>query len=145
MNIDIHPIFLIAAITLLGAIVCILFACFSSQWLKRGIFVGVALVLLAPSVLVAIALKPELIDGRFRTYKRFYRDIQVGMLRNQVMELVNQHYPSDGIRHHPNVITDTKDNLSFFINSEGSREPNCEGIFLTMQNYRVVNKQYSAD
>ena len=145
MNIDIHPIFLIAVVSLLGTIACIIFACFASRWLTRGVLIMVALVLLAPSVLVAVTLKPEIIDGRFRTYKRFYRDIQVGMLRNQVMGLVNRHYPSDGIRHRPNVITDTKDSLSFFMNSEGAREPNCEGIFLLMQNYKVVKKQYSVD
>ncbi len=145
MNININPIALITTVSLLGTIVCILFACFASRWLIRVTLIMLALVLLLPSALVGISLKPELIDGRLRTYKRFYRDIQVGMPRDQVLELIDQHYPFDSPRYPPMVIKDTQSNLSFFMNSEGVIEPYCEGIFLTMQKDIVVKKKYSQE
>lgn len=40
---------------------------------------------------------------------------------------------------------DTRWDLSFFMNPETSREPNCEGIFLTLEASRVTKKVYSAD
>ncbi len=145
MNSSIHPIFLVAGVTLLGAIVCIVFACLASRWLKRSILIVVALVLLAPSGLVLIAVKPELVDARFRTYKRLYQDVQVGMTRTEVMELINHHYPTNGKRQRPSVYADTEDKLGFFMNPEHSTEPNCEGIILQMQNETVLKKRYSAD
>ena len=145
MVFGLHPIFLIAAVTLTGAIACLVFACQASRWLKRCILIVVALVLLAPSGLVLMILKPELVDARFRTYKQLYGDIQVGMSRAEVMTLVDQHYPSGGRRLRPKVLEDSDDELSFFMNPEESREPNCEGIFLQMQEDAVVKKSYARD
>jgi hypothetical protein len=145
MGFGLHPLFLIVGITLIGAIACVVFACRTSNWLKRVILIVVTLVLLAPSGLLTVMLKPELVDARFRTYKRLYRDIQIGMTRSEVMELVRHHYPSDGKRLEPKVMEDSTNGLGFFMNPEQSREPNCEGIFLQMQEDKVVKKQYSAD
>ena len=145
MGFGIHSVILIAAITLLGAIACIVFACRVSTWLKRSILIMVTLVLLAPSAFVAVKLKPELVDGRFRTYKRLYRDICVGMSRSEVIELVDRHYPAGGNRPRPRIIKDSDARLDFFMNPENSTEPNCEGIFLQMQEDKVVKKSYSAD
>ena len=145
MSLGIHPIFLIVAITLLGAVVCIAFACLTARWLKRGILLAVALLLLAPSGFVLAMLKPELVDARFRTYKGLYRNIQVGMTRSEVMHLVEQHYPPGGKRLAPRVLEDSDANLDFFMNPETSTEPNCEGIFLQMQRDKVVKKSYTAD
>jgi len=142
---SIHPIFLIAAAALLGAIACIVFACLAGQWLRRSILIVTALILVAPSGLVLAILKPELVDARFRTYKRLYRDIEVGMTRAEVMNLLERHYPSDGKRLPPTLLEDTDTRIGFFMNPEGSREPNCEGIFLQMQDDAVVKKSYSAD
>ena len=145
MGFGIHPVFLIAGLTLVGAIGCIVFTCRASGWIKRAILLLVALILLAPSGLLAIMLKPELVDVRFRAYKRLYRDIQIGMTRDEVMATVQRHYPSGGRRMEPKVLEDSTNRLDFFMSPEGSREPNCEGIFLQMQEDRVVRKKYSAD
>lgn len=145
MGFGLHPIFLIAAVTLVGAIACLVFACLASRWLKRSVLIVVALVLLAPSGLFFIMLKPELADARFRTYKRLYGDIQVGMSRAEVMTLVDKHYPPEGKRLRPMVLENSEARLEFFMNPEESPEPNCEGIFLQMQDDAVVRKSYSAD
>ncbi len=98
MTFGIHPIFLIAGVTLVGAVMCIVFAFQASQWLKRGIFIVIALVLFAPTGLILASLKPELVDARYRTYKRLYREIQVAMTRTEVMALISSHYPPGGKR-----------------------------------------------
>jgi hypothetical protein len=145
MGLGIHPIYVIAGLTLVGAIGCIVFACRATGWIKRAMLLLVAVILLAPTGLLASMLKPELVDARFRTYKRLYGDIQIGMTRAEVMTTVQRHYPSGGKRMEPKVLEDSTNRLDFFMNPEGSREPNCEGIFLQMQEDRVVKKSYSED
>ena len=145
MGFGLHPIFLIAIVTLIGALVCLVFACLASNWLKRGILIVVALFLLAPSGAALICLKPELVDGRYSTYKQLYGDIKVGMSRAQVMKLVDQHYPSWGKRLRPKVLEDSEVKLSFFMNPEDSAAPDCEGIFLQMEDDSVVKKSYVRD
>ena len=140
-----HPLILIAAITLIGSVACLFFAYFASHWLKRGILIVAALFLLGPSGVALIGFKPELVDDRFKTYKQLFGDIEVGMSRAQVMTLVDQHYPSEGGRLRPNIIEDSDKKLSFFMNPEDSAEPNCEGIFLEMQDNKVVRKSYARD
>jgi len=105
----------------------------------------VALFLLAPSGAALICLKPELVDGRYSTYKQLYGDIEVGMSRAQVMKLVDQHYPSGGKRLRPKVLEDSEVKLSFFMNPEDSAAPDCEGIFLQMEDDSVVKKSYVRD
>ena len=145
MGFGLHPIFLIAIVTLIGALVCLVFACLASNWLKRGILIVVALFLLAPSGAALICLKPELVDGRYSTYKHLYGDIEVGMSRSQVMKLVDRYYPSGGKRLRPRVLEDSDLKLRFFMNPEESNEPNCEGIFLEIQDDKVVRKSYARD
>ena len=140
-----HPLFLIAAVTLIGAVACLNFACLASNWIKRGILIAAALFLLAPSGVALICFKPELVDGRYKTYKQLYGDIEVGMSRSQVMKLVDQYYPSGGKRLRPKVLEDSDHKLSFFMNPEESNEPNCEGIFLEIQDDKVVRKSYARD
>ncbi len=52
-----------------------------------------ALVFLLPAAYVFLAFHPELVDGRFRTYKAFYRDIHVGMTKDQVFAALDRRYP----------------------------------------------------
>ena len=92
-----------------------------------------------------MVLKPELIDGRYKTYKQLYGDIDIGMSRSQVMKLVGQYYPSGGKRLRPKVLEDSDYKLSFFMNPEESSDPNCEGIFLEIQDDKVVRKSYARD
>ena len=145
MEFGLHPLILIAAVTLIGAVACLVFAYSASQWLKRFILIAAALLLLAPSGVALICFKPELVDDRFRTYKQLFGDIEVGMSRVEVMTLVDQHYPFDGERLRPNVIENSDIKLSFFMNPEDSTEPNCEGIFLRMRDNKVVRKSYARD
>ena len=140
-----HPLILIAAVTLIGAIACLVFAYLASHWLKRGILIVAALFLLGPSGVALIGFKPELVDSRYKTYKQLFRDIEVGMSRAEVMTLVDQHYPSEGERLLPNLIEDSDKKFGFFMNPEDSAEPNCEGIFLEMQDNNVVRKSYARD
>jgi hypothetical protein len=136
---------MIAAVTLIGATASLVSAYGASDWIKRSILIVVALGLLAPSGLALICFKPELVDGRYKTYKQLYRDIQVGMSRAEVMTLVNKHYPEDGQRLRPQVVESSGDRLSFHMNPEGAREPNCEAISLQMQDDAVVKKTYARD
>ena len=145
MGFELHPIFLIAAVTLIGSVACLVFAYLASHWLKRGILILAALFLLVPSGVALIGFKPELVDDRFKTYKQLFGDIEVGMSRADVMTLIDQHYPSEGERLRPNLIEDSDKKLSFFMNPEDSTEPNCEGIFLRMQGDKVVRKSYARD
>ena len=141
----VHPLFLIAVVTLIGALVCLIFACIASHWFKRGILIVAALFLLTPSGVALLCFKPELVDGRYKTYKQLYGDIHVGMNRAEVMTLVDRHYPSGGGRLPPDVIEDSDKKLSFFMNPEDSTGPNCEGIFLQMKEDTVVKKSYARD
>ena len=140
-----HPLFSIAAVALIGAVACLNFACLASNWIKRGILIVAALILLAPSGVALIYLKPELVDGRYKTYKQLYGDIEVGMSRAEVMTLVDQYYPSGGKRLRPKVLDDSDHKLTFFMNPEESNKPNCEGIFLEMQDDAVVIRSYVRD
>lgn len=141
----IHPIFLIAAATLIASIACMTFAYLATRWLTRGFLIVIAIILLVPAGFVITLLKPELVDARFRTYKRLYSDIEVGMSRTEVMGLVEKHYPDEGRRLPPKLLENSAARLDFFMNPEKSREPNCEGIFLRMQDDAVTKKSYSAD
>ncbi len=111
----------------------------------RVLLIILALVFALPSVYLVLALHPELIDGRFRTYKAFYRDIQIGMTRAEVLAAMDRRYPKSGPRQSPKLMDDTPTSLGFFMNPETSTEPNCEGIFLKLENGRVKSKDYSAD
>ena len=67
------------------------------------------------------------------------------MTRDEVLELVRRHYPQGGSRQAPRLFEDTEAELGFFMNPEGSVNPNCEGIFLEMSAGKVTSKDYSRD
>lgn len=136
---------IISAVTLIGAIASFVFAWRVSSWIVRSILIMASVVLLAPAGLALICFKPELVDGRYKTYKQFYRDIHTGMSRSEVMALVEKHYPETGQRLLPKVIDDSEGRLAFHMNPEGEREPNCEGICVNLQQGKVVYKFYSRD
>ena len=101
--------------------------------------------ILISSVFFFLALNSWIIDPRFRTYRSFYCEIEEGMTRQQVIEILIKHYPRDGVRDRPIVRSDDENQLGFFMNPEDYREPNCEGIFLKMKDGIVVKKTYSND
>jgi hypothetical protein len=112
----------------------------------RAVIIVVSLMVLLPTGYVLCQIfAPELVDVRFRAYSNFYRDIQPGMTREDVYALMDRHYPASGGRKKPKVFEDIPPRLGFFMNPEGSSEPNCEGIFLTMEQGKVVEKDYARD
>jgi hypothetical protein len=145
MNVGVHPIILIAVIGALLALGAVVVACTVRSGGVRALMIVLALVCLIPAGFVLVALHPELVDGRFRTYKAFYRDIQIGMTRDEVLAVLDQHYPASGARQRPKIMEDEPESLGFFMNPERSREPNCEGIFLRLEQGRVTKKDYSPD
>jgi hypothetical protein len=145
MSFGVHPIILLAAVGALVAVGAVIAACTVQRGGIRALMIVLALVFLLPAGFVFVAFHPELVDARFRTYKAFYHDIQVGMTREQVLAAMAQRYPADGPRKRPKIMEDTPTSLGFFMDPETSREPNCEGIFLTLETNRVTKIVYSAD
>jgi len=142
---SVHPIVLAAALGAVAALVALVVAwVVRSTAIKATMFV-LAIVCLVPAAYLLIAMNPGLFDSRFRAYKAFYRDIQLGMTRDDVMALVERHYTKSGARQRPKIMSDDSTSLGFFMNPETSSEPNCEGIFLGMENGRVTTKTYSPD
>ena len=140
-----HPLVLAELAGLLAAGACVVAACLHpDRRVRLGLMACLAFCLL-PSLLVVAVRHPELVDARFRTFRRFHAEIRVGMTRTEVMDLVGRHYPAGGVRWRPTVMEDTPERLGFFMNSEGASEPNCEGIFMTMDGGRVVSVSYSPD
>jgi hypothetical protein len=142
---SVHPVVLAAAIGAVVALVALIVAwAVRSKAIKATMFV-LAIVCLLPGAYMLIAMNPWLVDSRFRTYRAFYRDIRQGMTRDEVMVLIERHYPKTGARQRPKIMSDDSTSLGFFMNPETSREPNCEGIFLSIENGRVRTKTYSPD
>lgn len=145
MSFGVHPFVLIAAVGALLALIALLLACRARSRFALALMLLLALVFIAPTAYVFLAFHPELVDGRFRTYKAFYHDIQVGMTREQVLAAMERRYPLGGPRNRPKIMDDTATSLGFFMNPETSPEPNCEGIFLTFAGGRVTKIVYSPD
>jgi hypothetical protein len=145
MSLGMHPIVFAAIVGGIFALIAGFVAIRSKSTATRLLMILLALLLLLPTGLVIVGLNPWLVDARFRAYRSFYRDIETGMTRQQVMELVHRHYPTGGPRGTPNIVEDSQTSLGFFMNPEDSREPNCEGIFLTLTDDRVTKVSYSAD
>src|SRR6267142_5796709 len=98
MSFGIHPFFLIAGIGLLIALVLVVFACRAKSAFATVLLLLFALVFTVPGIYLFLALHPELIDGRYRTYKAFYGDIKVGMTHDQVIAAMQGRYPQNGKR-----------------------------------------------
>ena len=134
----------VALLGIVAALALIVGAIRKDRW-KRGILLALGVALLVPSSFFALGLNPWLVDARFRTFRSFYYDIEVGMSRAEVMNLVHQHYPDSGKRQRPSIVYDEQARLGIFMNPEHTREPNCEGVFLALEEGSVVSKSYSAD
>jgi hypothetical protein len=145
MSFGVHPFILFAAGGAVLALIAVVVACMVRSGGVRALMIVLALVFLLPAAYVFVVFHPELVDGRFRTYKAFYSDIQIGMTRDEVLAVLDRRYPKAGARLRPKVMDDTQDSLGFFMNPETSREPNCEGIFLKLDNGKVKSKDYSPD
>jgi hypothetical protein len=146
MSLQIHPVLLFIVVVALVGLGLIIAAFFVRGGVKRAALLSLAALLTLPSSYMLLHIfVPEVVDGRFRTYKALYADIHPGMTRIEVFDLIDRHYPSTGNRGRPKVLEDTPERLGFFMNPETSTEPNCEGIFLKLAQGRVASKSYSAD
>lgn len=145
MSFSVHPVLIIAAVGALAGVFFLVQA--SNSKTVSGKFSSglVSLLCFAPGIFLLLMLKPELIDARFRTYKAFYRDIEIGMKREDLDALLERRYPAGGERQRPKLMNNAADAVGYFMNPEESTEPNCEGIFLKLKDGRVTEKQYSAD
>jgi hypothetical protein len=140
-----HPVFFLIGLSALVAVVCVVVACFARRRSARWVLGCIALVLIAPAGWALTVFMPELVDARYRTFKGLYGDIQIGMARDEVLELVRRHDPQGGPRQAPKLFKDTQAEVGFFMNPEGSVDPNCEGIFLEMSAGKVTSKDDSRD
>ena len=145
MTTSIHPLTLMGILSAAGALALCVLACSVRSTLWRCILIPVAVVFTVSAAFLLIGFDPGLVDGRYRTYKAFYRDIRIGMTRDEVFAVLDSDYPAGGARQKPKVVNDAPGQLAFFMNPETQREPNCEGIFLTLTHGRVSGKTYSAD
>lgn len=145
MSYAVNPLIIVAIVSAIFAFAAGIYIFRSRSTKVRIALATLALVLLVPIALVTVAFNPWLIDARFRTYRSFYKDLQVGMTHDQVMEIAQRHYPQGGKRGFPKVMKEDETNLGFFMNPEGIREPNCEGIFLRLKDGKVTEISYSAD
>ena len=129
----------------LAAIACIALMFRRASRGRRGVLGVSAGLLASPAILLGLIVAPYYLDPRMLAYKRFYREIEVGMTRKEVLDLATMRYPVGGRRGFPTGMEDGPDQLGFFMNPERDREPNCDGIFLTLRNDVVLSKQYMAD
>jgi len=142
---SVHPVVLAAAVGAIFSLLALMLAGLArSSAVKATMFV-LAVLFVLPAGYLIVGLNPWLVDSRFRTYRAFYRDIGIGMTREQVLSALEHHYPTNGPRKRPKILNDTPEALGFFMNPETSREPNCEGIFITFEQDRVTKKLYSPD
>lgn len=118
--------------------------CFRGKGRAVRICAGTALALLLCCAAFLGVVHPGILEPRFRAYQRFYNAISPGMSKEQVLTLRDLHYPSGGARKPPELF-EHEGRFYFFMDREGQREPNCEGIFLTMSNGTVIGKHYSPD
>jgi hypothetical protein len=119
MGFGIHPFYVISNAGLLIALVLVFFACRARSGFATALLLVFALLFTVPAIYLCLALHPALIDGRYRIYQAFYRDIQVGMTREQVIAAMDARYPKNGKRQRPRIMQD----------NPGSLEPNCEVFF----------------
>ncbi|OYW74010.1 MAG: hypothetical protein B7Z37_19435 [Verrucomicrobia bacterium 12-59-8] len=140
-----HPIFVLAVLGIVVSLIMLVTVFRVRRVGLKVLLVLIAVLALAPTGLVLVAMYPEWVDARFRSYKAFYEGIRPGMTRDEVMALQTQLYPEDGPRQKPQIIIEDDTSLTFFMHPEDSTEPNCEGIFLAFENGKLKSKTYSPD
>ncbi len=145
MSSSIHPIFVLAALGLAASVILLVTVFRVRHWGLKLLLVLIAVATLSPTGLVVMALHPEWMDGRFRSYKDFYARIELGMTRPEIIALQDRLYPDGGLRKKPRIMIEDDRSLTFFMHPEDSTEPNCEGIFLAFADGKLKSKTYSPD
>jgi hypothetical protein len=138
------PLFL-AAVSLALAVVAFVVAWHSRRMVLRCLLAVLGVGFLVFPALVADAVFPWVLDARYSAYRIFFKTIEVGVSRDEVMVVLNRCYPAGGPRLRPRMVEDKEERVSFHMNAEGPREPNCEAIILAMEHGKVRSKWYSAD
>jgi hypothetical protein len=105
---------------------------------------AIALVVL-PALVFGAALFPELFDARIRTYKRFYRNVEVGMTRDELLAVMRTTYEAAPQFAPPRLMTDTPERIFFLMDPQDSGGPNAEGIGFTLTSGKVSHKSYARD
>ena len=140
-----HPIIWIPAIGFFLALVVF----FGARKTRGGARIGLAItgtvLVLLPTWLLVAAFAPAWIDARHRTYQAFYKAIQPGMTRFEVLASLERHYPADGPRQRPKIVGDTEVELGFLMQWEQSSGTTADGISVILANGKVVRKDFSPD
>ena len=143
---SVHPIFVLAALGIVASIILLLTVFRVRSLRLKLLLLFVAVLTLAPTGIVVVLMYPEWVDARFRSYKAFYADIQLGMTREEVMNVQDKLYPEGGPRMKPRIIVDESDHLTFFMHPEAPDSTvNCEAIILKLRDGKVISKTYSPD
>ena len=79
-----------------------------------------------------------------KPYKRFFVGIDNGMTETEVMAVLHREFPQGGHFPVPVLRSDDTNLLMFFLDPKQSAY-NAEGVFVTLQNGKVVAKVYSPD
>ncbi len=141
-----HPIFVLAVLGLLATVIMLITA-FKVRSRGLKVLLGlIGLATLAPAGMVLVAMHPEWVDARLRSYQAFYAGIRPGMTRAEVMALQAQLYPEKGPRRKPRIIVDEAESLTFFMDPEDpASSVDCEAILLKLKEGKVTAKTYSPD
>ena len=141
-----HPIFVLAVLGIVATVIMLITVFRVRSAGLKVLLVLIAVLALAPTWMVLVAVHPEWVDARFRSYKAFYEGIRPGMTRDEVMALQAQLYPAGGPRQKPRIFMEEDENLAFFMDPEDPRSSvDCEAILLDLKEGKVVAKTYSPD
>jgi hypothetical protein len=146
MSSPIHPIVVLAVLGIVASLILMVTVFRVRRIGLKVLLVIIAIMTLAPAGLVVVTMYPEWVDARFRCYKAFYEEIQLGMTRDEVMAVRAKVYPEGGPRQKPRIIVDEAESLTFFMHPEApDSSVDCEGILLELKDGKVVSKRYSPD
>ncbi len=109
----------------------------------RFLLTSLTMCFLVPSGILVAGMNPWLIDARLRTYRLFYWDIRNGMNRQEILAVMDRHYPAGESRTRPIFRQESITKLTFQLAAEGSAEPAKEEISLQMEEGRVIRKDYT--
>lgn len=141
-----HPIFVLAVLGVVTTVIMLFTVFRVRSWVLKVLLLLFGVAALAPAGMVLVAMHPEWVDARIRSYQAFYEGIQPGMTRGEVMALQAQLYPAGGPRRQPRIFLEEEDKLTFFMDPEDPASPvDCEAILLTLKEGKVTAKIYSPD
>lgn len=145
MHIQLSFEVVVALAAVFAAIPASIVAVRSGSVVRAAFVLMLAMLLSAPSTYVVLCVWPELVDARFRSFKRLHSALQVGMERQEILDEVERCYPAGAARRRPVVLFDDERHWMLRMDPEGAREPNCESILIDTVDGRASRVRYSAD